>query len=198
MRRGKARCPWGPVGQATSRPGEEDSNDTVRSQLGRVRDSPGPARDGRLGLPHAGPGQGPAHDPKADSPEHAAVRKVTAAFGKAFNQGDAKALAALWTKEGEYTGPDGERTRGREAIEKEYVQFFKENPKARIEGQVYGSVEPKTQRVAWSIGEKKDIVFEAGLSNLTQDQTTILAHYGKERTRQMTLVRLEEPQAGKP
>jgi hypothetical protein len=58
---------------------------------------------------------------------------------------------------------------------------------------VYGSVDKKTQRVAWSIGEKKDIVFEAGLSNLTQDETTVLVHYGKERTQQMVLVRLEEP-----
>jgi hypothetical protein len=58
---------------------------------------------------------------------------------------------------------------------------------------VYGSVDAKTQRVAWSIGEKKNIVFEAGLNNLTQEQTSVLAHYGKERTQQMVLVRLEEP-----
>ncbi len=57
---------------------------------------------------------------------------------------------------------------------------------------VYGSVDAKTQRVAWSIGEKKSIVFEAGLQNLTQEQTTVLVHYGKERSQQMVLVRLEE------
>lgn len=58
---------------------------------------------------------------------------------------------------------------------------------------VYGSVDQKTQRVAWSIDKKKDIVFEAGLNNLTREQTTLLVHYGKERTQQMVLVRLEEP-----
>jgi hypothetical protein len=58
---------------------------------------------------------------------------------------------------------------------------------------VYGSVDQKTQRVAWSIGEKKEIVFETGLNNLTQEQTTLLIHYGKERTDQMVLVRLEQP-----
>jgi hypothetical protein len=58
---------------------------------------------------------------------------------------------------------------------------------------VYGSVDRKTQRAAWSIGEKKDIVFEAGLNNLTQTETTALVHYGKERTQQMMLVRLEQP-----
>ncbi len=58
---------------------------------------------------------------------------------------------------------------------------------------VYGSVDAKSQRVAWSIGDKKNTVFEAGLNNLTQQQTTVLVHYGKDRTQQMTLVRLEEP-----
>jgi hypothetical protein len=58
---------------------------------------------------------------------------------------------------------------------------------------VYGSVDPKSQRVAWSIGDKKSIVFEAGLNNLTQDQTTALVHFGKDSTQEMVLVRLEEP-----
>jgi hypothetical protein len=62
---------------------------------------------------------------------------------------------------------------------------------------VYGSVDPKSQRAAWSIGDKKDIIFEAGLNNLTQNESTLLIHYGKERTQQMMLVRLEEPKDGK-
>jgi hypothetical protein len=61
---------------------------------------------------------------------------------------------------------------------------------------VFGSLDPKTQRVAWSIGEKKNIVFETGLNNLTQQQTGVLVHYGKERTQQMELVRLEQPAPG--
>jgi hypothetical protein len=62
---------------------------------------------------------------------------------------------------------------------------------------VYGSLDPKSQRVAWSIGDKKTVVFEAGLNNLTQPQTPVLVHYGPERTVQMTLVRLEQPAEGK-
>ena len=34
---------------------------------------------------------------------------------------------------------------------------------------VYGSVDPKTQRAAWTIGKKNDRVFEAGISNLTAE-----------------------------
>jgi hypothetical protein len=62
---------------------------------------------------------------------------------------------------------------------------------------VYGSVDPKSQRAAWSIGEKKDVVFEAGLNNLTQNETTVLVHFGKDRTQQMMFVRLEGPKDGK-
>jgi len=59
---------------------------------------------------------------------------------------------------------------------------------------VYGAIDKKTQRVAWSIGDRRDVVYEAGLNNLTQNETTVLIHYGKERTQQMILVRLPEPQ----
>ena len=58
---------------------------------------------------------------------------------------------------------------------------------------VYGSVDRKTQRVAWSAGEKKTVVFETGLNNLTLDQTPVLVHYGNDRTVEMGLVRLNEP-----
>ena len=58
---------------------------------------------------------------------------------------------------------------------------------------VYGSVDPKTQRAAWIIGDRKDTVYETGIGNLTEPTTTILVHFGKERTQQWTLVRLAPP-----
>ena len=63
---------------------------------------------------------------------------------------------------------------------------------------VYGSVDKKTQRAAWSIGEKKEIVFEAGIANLTKEETTVLVHSGKDKTQQFTLVRIEKPEDPKP
>jgi hypothetical protein len=59
---------------------------------------------------------------------------------------------------------------------------------------VFGSVDKKTQRAAWSIGEKKDIVYEAGIANLTKDESPALVHFGKENTQQFILVRLEKPE----
>jgi hypothetical protein len=62
---------------------------------------------------------------------------------------------------------------------------------------VVGSVDKKSQRVAWSIGDRKDLVFETGLSNFTKNETTVLVHRKKGSTQQMILVRLEEPADGK-
>lgn len=62
---------------------------------------------------------------------------------------------------------------------------------------VYGSVDPKTQLAAWTIGKKNDRVFEAGVSNLTAAECPVLIHLGKDRTQQWMLVRQEQPANGK-
>ncbi|HKI37617.1 MAG TPA: SgcJ/EcaC family oxidoreductase [Gemmataceae bacterium] len=85
----------------------------------------------------AGDGAPPARaEAKDDSADSSAIRKEADEFVKAFNKGDAKAVAAFWTKDGEYVGPDGETLRGREAIEKGYADFFKKNPRASLEVKV--------------------------------------------------------------
>jgi hypothetical protein len=58
---------------------------------------------------------------------------------------------------------------------------------------IYGSVDTKTQRAAWTIGKAKDRVFEAGVYNLTKGETPVLIHIGADRTQQMLLVRVEQP-----
>ncbi len=57
----------------------------------------------------------------------AEIRAGSEAFVKAFNQGDAQAVAALWTKQGEYVDGAGQVFSGQEAIEKEYATFFAEH-----------------------------------------------------------------------
>src|SRR5262245_28581417 len=56
--------------------------------------------------------------------DEALIRKQAADFVRAFNKGDAKTLAALWTEEGEYIDDDGTTYRGRAAIEEVYADFF--------------------------------------------------------------------------
>jgi uncharacterized protein (TIGR02246 family) len=65
--------------------------------------------------------------------DEAAVRKATADFIKVVEKGDAKAVAAAWTKDGEYIGEDGTTIRGRAAIEAAYAKAFARNKNLKIE-----------------------------------------------------------------
>lgn len=57
---------------------------------------------------------------------------------------------------------------------------------------VHGAVEKKTQRAAWYIGDRKDTVYETGIASLMEPECAMLVHFGKERTQQWLLVRLEK------
>ena len=59
---------------------------------------------------------------------------------------------------------------------------------------IQGGVDKKTQRVAWTVGNNKSTVGEAGLYNLTQDEAPALIHIGKNKTQQWLLVRLKQPE----
>jgi len=63
---------------------------------------------------------------------------------------------------------------------------------------VAGSVDRKTRRAAWTVGGRKAPVYEAGLANLTKDETTMLVHFGNDKSQQMSLIRIEEPKEGQP
>jgi hypothetical protein len=62
---------------------------------------------------------------------------------------------------------------------------------------VRGMVDKKTQRAAWTFadGKNTDTIMETGIFNLTQAQTEALVHFGKEKTQQCLLVRLNEPKS---
>ena len=60
---------------------------------------------------------------------------------------------------------------------------------------IQGTVDQRTQRAAWTIGDNKTTVMETGVYNLTQDQTTVLVHYGDQQTKQWLLVRLQSPES---
>ncbi len=64
---------------------------------------------------------------------------------------------------------------------------------------IYGSVDKKTQRAAWTVADRKFPVYEAGIANLTRAETTVLVHFSKDKSQQFTLVRIEQPEeAAKP
>lgn len=66
------------------------------------------------------------------NPEEAALKKRAGAFVEAFHKGDAKALAAFWTADGDYIDQNGHRLKGRDAIEKAFDRFFAENKDLKL------------------------------------------------------------------
>lgn len=58
---------------------------------------------------------------------------------------------------------------------------------------IQGSVDKETKRVAWIVADKKNIIFDCGLYNLTQPETSVLVHMGKDKQEQWTLVRMQQP-----
>jgi uncharacterized protein (TIGR02246 family) len=69
----------------------------------------------------------PAADVVDKAKEEAALLKNAEAFVEAFHKGDAKAVAAFWTADGDYTDITGRQFKGREAIEKAFKSLFAEN-----------------------------------------------------------------------
>jgi uncharacterized protein (TIGR02246 family) len=60
------------------------------------------------------------------------IRQAAADFAAAFDRGDAEAVAAHWTEDGEYVDARGRRLLGRDAIEKAYAELFANNPDVKI------------------------------------------------------------------
>jgi uncharacterized protein (TIGR02246 family) len=71
-------------------------------------------------------------DDAAANDDLAAIREAAAEFVAAFNHKKAKALAALWTENGDYIDESGQVFSGRAAIEKEYRTFFKANKGVKL------------------------------------------------------------------
>lgn len=86
-------------------------------------------RNGRADDPKSAP---PVGDKKRDA-DVAAIQKSAEEFTAAFNKGDAKAIAAMWTDMGESHEASGEVTVGPVEIEKAYAAHFKDSPKGTIE-----------------------------------------------------------------
>ncbi|RIK63990.1 MAG: hypothetical protein DCC65_15040 [Planctomycetota bacterium] len=61
---------------------------------------------------------------------------------------------------------------------------------------ITGSVDKTSQRAAWKVADKADVVMETGIFNLTQENATALVHFGKDKTEERLLVRMPPPKEG--
>src|SRR5262249_8239108 len=76
-----------------------------------------------------------AGDDKGREADRAAIREAGAAFLKAFESGDAKAVAAHWTPGGGSIAGEGPPVGGRRPLDPAYATFFPKNPKLRVEAE---------------------------------------------------------------
>lgn len=97
----------------------------------------------------------PAGD-KANDADVAKLRQGAEAFAAAFAKHDAKALAAMWTENGEMHDDGGPAARGRAAIEQAFATLFKAKPKAKIEALIEAIRFPA-----------RDLAIEEGVLRLT-------------------------------
>jgi uncharacterized protein (TIGR02246 family) len=75
-----------------------------------------------------------ADDQSSSRPQdEAAVRAASQAFARAFEKGDANAIAALFTEEGAYVEEGGRRIHGRAALMKAYSDFVAKRPELKVE-----------------------------------------------------------------
>ena len=58
---------------------------------------------------------------------------------------------------------------------------------------ISGSVDKKTQRTAWTIGDDQSPVYEAGLTNLTKEITPMLVITADGQSHQVSLIRVPQP-----
>ena len=72
----------------------------------------------------------------ANAGDEKAIRQVVDAFANAYNAHDAKAIAALFIKDGTLIDDTNHVTKGRKAIEKVFADIFEEYPKSRIENAI--------------------------------------------------------------
>ena len=92
-----------------------------------------------LGQP--GPRERTAESPRSreadnDSAAERAIRDAAERYAAAFNAGDAGRAAEQFLPRAEYLSAEGTAIEGRDAIEKDLAELFKEFPKARIEVEV--------------------------------------------------------------
>ncbi len=73
-----------------------------------------------------------AAEPLDKAKEEAAIQKTAEEFVQAFNKGDAKALAAFFTKDADMIDQDGRQIKGRKAIEETYSKLFAGTKRSKL------------------------------------------------------------------
>ncbi len=106
-----------------------------------------------------------------DDAKRRAIHKTAEAFVAAFEKGDARAIAAFWAPDADYTDLSGRTYRGREAILKTYTDGFASGPKVRLRIEVASLKFPTPQTAVEDgttsvIGPDGTVVARANYTNV--------------------------------
>jgi hypothetical protein len=66
------------------------------------------------------------------------------------------------------------------------------DPPAKNMQLIQGAVDKDTERACWIVADRKNIIFDCVLYNLTKSEAPVLAHMGKDKKEQWVLVRLNQ------
>ena len=58
---------------------------------------------------------------------------------------------------------------------------------------VEGSIDKDSARAVWVVADKRDILFDTSLYNLTRVESAVLVHVGKHKNERWVLGRLQRP-----
>jgi uncharacterized protein (TIGR02246 family) len=117
-----------------------------------------------------------AAEKKSDNAaDQKAIRAAIESYVKAYNRGDAKAVAAYWGESAEWISPSGERVRGREAIEKKMRELFAENKGVRIE-----VLNPSVRIVSSDVATEEGTVRVIRPGEAPDDSTYLAVHLKKD------------------
>lgn len=136
-------------------------------------------------------------DPAGTSQEYSDQASQIAAAGQSAQPAD----DAKWLPLGMFAIVEGNATKSDDIFQ------LAVNPQGVIRGNYHntrtddveslsGSVDKESQRAAWTIGSDQAPVYEAGIANLTKNETPILVHTADGKSSQLTLIRMEEPADG--
>ena len=122
------------------------------------------------------------------SADEAAIRANVSRFVKAYNARDAKAVAALFTSDGQIEDKEGNVSEGREAIAQTFAGVFKANPEKQLEVSIE-SIRFIGADIAVETGTTKETV--APNEPPDSDRYTVV-HVKRDGKWQMALARDEE------
>jgi uncharacterized protein (TIGR02246 family) len=119
-----------------------------------------------------------AQAPDTKAEDEKAIRSAVDAFVAAFAKGDAKAIAALFTEQGEAIDVGGEAIRGRGDLEAHYAERFESSPGEKVETEIE-LIHFLSPEVARQDGRSKLIPADGGPPTSSRYTTTFVKREGR-------------------